>query len=165
MIRRLSLLGISFGLVLGCSDRTTAPNEATNATSPLAATGLSASASQQANSIPASVAWQTTAGSLAASRSLSPIVAGRAYGLVGIAQYGAAVGAAPADGEDDDSPASPRAHYYEMRGAVAGASAQVLSYLFPLDVAAIESQVANEGPSRHPVFVSSSRVGLRSAGL
>jgi membrane-associated phospholipid phosphatase len=39
-----------------------------------------------------------------------------------------------------------------MRGAVAGASAQVLSYLFPLDVAAIESQVANEGALDTPGF-------------
>src|SRR5205814_5911169 len=62
------------------------------------------------------------------------------------------VAAAPNDGEDNDSPASPRAHYYEMRGAVAGASAQVLSYLFPLDVAAIESQLANEGALETPGF-------------
>src|SRR5436305_12265464 len=124
MIRKLSLLGISFGVVLGCSDRAPAPNDATNAAAPLAATGLSASASHQASSTPASVGWQKTAGNLAASRSLTPIVAGRAYGLVGIAQFGAAVAAAPndgEDGEDNDSPASPRAHYYEMRGAVAGA--------------------------------------------
>lgn len=152
MIRKLLLSGISFGLVLACTDRATAPNDATNATTSLAATGLAASASHQASSIPASVTWQTTAGTLAASRSLAPIVAGRAYGLVGIAQYGAAVAAAPDDGEDDDSPASPRAHYYEMRGAVAGASAQVLSYLFPLDVAAIESQVAQEGALDTPGF-------------
>jgi hypothetical protein len=70
------------------------------------------------------------------------------YGLVGIAQYGAAVAAAPSGDvpdADEAATASPRAHFYEMRGAVAAASAQVLSYLFPQDVAQIETQLANEG--------------------
>jgi hypothetical protein len=96
---------------------------------------------------------QATAGALAASRSISPIVAGRAYGLVGIAQYGAAVAASPGD-DDDAANASPRAHYYVIRGAVAGASAQVLKYLFPLDVAGVESQIANEGALGTPGFRS-----------
>jgi membrane-associated phospholipid phosphatase len=133
-----------------CSDRPTAPND-----SPLFSVGAAAAlGNAEGNSVPASVNWEATAGALAASRAVSPIVAGRAYGLVGIAQYGAAVAAgaggdAEGNGNGGDN-ASPRAHYYEIRGAVAGASAQVLSYLFPLDVAAIEAQVASEGNAGAP---------------
>jgi len=131
---------IAFGLVafVACSDRPTAPNPPSRS---LAAT-LRLNAANTATSVPASVTWEMTAGSLVASRAVSPIVAARAYGLLGVAQYAAAVAASPDDG---NSNADPRAHYYVMRGAVAGASAQVLKYLLPLDVAAIEAQVEREG--------------------
>ena len=131
---------LAFGLVVfvACSDRPTAPNPPSRS---LAAT-LRLNAANTATSVPASVTWEMTAGSLVASRALSPLVAARAYGLLGVAQYAAAVAASPDDG---NSNADPRAHYYVMRGAVAGASAQVLEYLLPLDVAAIEAQVEREG--------------------
>lgn len=151
MIRHITL-GIALVLPVACSDRPTAPNAA-RSLSPLTLTAQSDKSAQSVNSVPASVNWQTTAGHLVSTRSLSPIVAGRAYGLVGIAQYGAVVAAGPGSGDEENdggSNASPRAHYYEMRGAVAGASAQVLKYLFPLDVAAIESQVTSEGNDGSP---------------
>jgi hypothetical protein len=73
------------------------------------------------------------------------------YGLVAIAQYAAAVAASPSAGADDEAAnASARAHFYEIRGAVAGASAQVLRYLFPLDIAQVETQVASEGAVGSP---------------
>src|SRR5262245_12033303 len=131
---------LAFGLVAvaGCADRPTAPNAGSRS---LAAT-LRLNAANPATSVPASVTWEMTAGSLVASRALSPLVAVRVYGLLGIAQYAAAVAASPDDG---NSNADPRAHYYVMRGAVAGASAQVLNYVLPLDVAAIEAQLEREG--------------------
>ena len=152
MTRPTLFVGVLFVALLACSDRPTSPNGADQLSSRTAA----ASASNAAHdvTVPASVNWEATAGRLAASRSISPIVAARAYGLVGIAQYAAAVAASPGDGDEnvDDSEgasnASPRAHYYVIRGAVAGASAQVLKYLFPLDATTIETQVATEGADR-----------------
>ena len=131
--------------LVACAEHATSPAAARRA----ATTSLRAAtdAVGASDAVPASVNWEATAASLVASRSISPIAAARAYGLLGIAQYGAAVEASPSGDVDDAdaSNASPRAHFYEMRGAVAGASAQVLSYLFPFDVARIESQVATEG--------------------
>ena len=152
MTRQL-LLGIPLALLLACADRPTAPN---NAASTLSPTGVATLANHGAvTAVTASVTWEATAGTLVTAHSFAPIVATRVYGLLGIAQYGAAVAAGPSEDEDDDEGgenASPRAHYYVMRGAVAGASAQVLSYLFqsPTDVAAIESQVASEGNAGTP---------------
>jgi membrane-associated phospholipid phosphatase len=151
MIRRVTLVSVALAL-LACSDRPTAPNEVRSSVTRAAASVQPEVSAQSVSSVPASANWQATAGGLVAGHSLSPIVAARAYGLVSIAQYGAAVFAGPgADAEDENdgggANASPRAHYYEMRGAVAGASAQVLKYVFPaaVDVASIESQVAREG--------------------
>jgi len=135
MTRHLPLLGIALAL-LACSDRPTAPNNFNGRPA------LGINPAHPSTSVPASVVWEATAGRLAASRSLSPIVAGRAYGLVGVAQYAAATFASPDDGASN---ADPSAHYFVIRGAVAGASAQVLKYLFPLDGAAIDAQLASEG--------------------
>ena len=150
MLRRILLIAAASTLVVGCSEQATSPN----VSRPIATTVLRAAsnAADPTSAVPASVNWETTAGSLVASRSLSPIAAARAYGLLGIAQYGAAVAASPGGNVADNtaSNASPRAHFYEIRGAVAGASAQVLSYLFPLDVARIERQVATEGAAGTP---------------
>ena len=139
-MRRHLFLAFSLGVAIAaCSDRPTGPD-------PSLARSLGAArainGAHPATSVPASVTWELTAGNLVASRSFSPLVAARTYGLLGIAQYAAAVAASPDDGESN---ADPRAHFYVMRGAVAGASAQVLKYLLPLDVAAIEAQVEREG--------------------
>ncbi|HEU4993830.1 MAG TPA: phosphatase PAP2 family protein [Gemmatimonadaceae bacterium] len=106
-----------------CSERPTSP-----AAADLSATAV-ASADQKDTQELATIVWQQTARSLAKTRALSPIVAPRAYALVGLAQYAAA------DAVKKD----------ERRGAVAGASVQVLSYIFKLDIAAIEAQLAAEG--------------------
>jgi len=149
MIRHAFVTVASAIIVVGCSDRPTAPNETPLPRAPALRTAVDIAHS---NVVSASTNWQMTAGSLVASRRSTPIAAARAYGLLGIAQYGAAVAASPSGDVDDNEAAnaSPRAHYYEMRGAVAGASAWVLSYLFPLDVAQIESQVATESAAGSP---------------
>jgi hypothetical protein len=77
----------------------------------------------------ASIVWETKASDLVKARSLSPIAAARAYALLGLGQYAAADAA-----EKED-----------RRGAVAGASVQVLSYLFGADAAQLETQLENEG--------------------
>lgn len=151
MTRFATAAAITVVALLACTDRPTAPNDVSSLASTIGAGSLSDNPAHPIAAVPASVTWEATAGAVAASRSTPPIVAGRAYGLLGIAQYGAAVAASPGDddeaeAEDDGAAnASPRAHYYVIRGAVAGASAQVLKYTFPLDAAAIEQQVASEG--------------------
>ena len=84
----------------------------------------------------ATLVWQEQARSLVTSHNtISPIVAGRIYGLLGIAQYGAVVNA-HGRGNDDTGPWSHAwrsqgrgEDHPEERGAVAGASAQVLEYI------------------------------------
>lgn len=86
----------------------------------------------------ATLVWQEQARSLVTSHNtISPIVAGRIYGLLGIAQYGAVVNA---HGRGNEADTEPWSHAWrsqgrggdhpEERGAVAGASAQVLAYVF-----------------------------------
>lgn len=157
MTRIVPAVAVAVVALLACSERPTVPNNETSRSSSAEAIAPSNNPAHPIAAAPASVTWEATAGGLAASRSISPIVAARAYGLLGIAQYAAVLAARPdgSDEQDDDgdggaSNASPSAHYYVIRGAVAGASAQVLRYLFPLDVAAIESQVASEGAVGSP---------------
>ena len=148
MFRQAALLAALVSLV-GCADRATSPNA--NPTPPTTALRSNSDLAHPADAVPASVNWEATAGRLVANRSMPATAASRIYGLVGIAEYGAAVAAGPSrDVGDGGANASPQAHFYEMRGAVAAASAQVLSYLFPLDVAQIQAQLASEGALGSP---------------
>jgi len=147
---------ISVVTLLACAEHPTATNDVTSLSSSTEAAGLSNNPAHPIAAVPATVTWEATAGALAASRLTSPIVAGRGYGLLGIAQYAAVMAASPGDDDAQDaddgnaSSPSPRAHYYAIRGAVAGASAQVLRYLFPLDATTIDAQLAREGAAGSP---------------
>ena len=92
----------------------------------------SASRSRAASNELASPEWQVTETTLVAQANFAPVVATRAYSLLGVAQYLAVQRAE--DGDRDDGPSSDR-------GAVAGASVVVLSYLFPLKTQALEDMV------------------------
>ena len=128
-------------------------------------TGVGLSASR--NGLPfteglASPVWQTTAANLVAGATFNPFQAARAFGLVGVAQYLAvqrAEGAA-SDGESGDGG---RSRLELDRGAVAGASAVVLTYLFPSQAQSLEEVVqaqANAGPGGvHPAFARGEAVG------
>src|SRR5438132_1150319 len=82
---------------------------------------------------------------------LSPIAAARMYALVSVAQYGAVVavdesaGDATLVAQGDGFGPGGRSRYEAERGAVAGASTQVLSFLFPAAAAALEQRLASEG--------------------
>jgi hypothetical protein len=105
----------------------------------------------------ASPAWQQTARDLVAGAVYSPLAAGHAYPLVGVAQY-QAVQQAEAAIEGGG-----RVRLESDRGAVAGASAVVLSYLFPTKVQMLEDLVtaqANAGPGQpHPAFSAGEAIG------
>jgi len=100
-----------------------------------------------------------------------PYAAGRLYAFVGVAQYlavqeaEAAAGGTDAEGEVSGSGigSGGRARLETDRGAVAGASVAVLSYLFPGRAAALEAMVAdqsNAGPGQpHPAFAAAEAIG------
>jgi hypothetical protein len=143
--------------VASCADQPTAPS-APPAT-------VSASASPfNLNSASATLEWEQAARDLVVSHStINPLSAGRLYALVAVSQYAAAVAA---DGSYDQDGGG-RALYEARRGAIAGASATMLSYLFPDAAAALEQRLAadgNAGPGNtHPEFTRGVATG-RSTG-
>jgi membrane-associated phospholipid phosphatase len=105
----------------------------------------------------ASPAWQLTARTLVSQALYSPVNAGHAYPILAVAQYLAVQKAEAAiNGEG-------RVRIESDRGAVAGASAAVLTYLFPASAQALEDSVtaqANAGPGQpHPAFAAGEAIG------
>src|SRR5207237_6415690 len=103
----------------------------------------------------ASPAWQALAGNQAIgltppTGSMNPLQAAHAYALLGVAQYLAVQQA------DAAKPGNGRSQLEAERGAVAGASAAVLTYLFPRSTQIFEDLVAtqsNAGPGgQQPSF-------------
>ena len=130
------VVAVIAAVLIGCTEQ--APSEIR--------TGVEAYGSaRDAADVPSSVVWQVTASGIVARRNVSPIVAIRAYGLLGVAQYAAIVAADDARNGAESPGLGVRAKLEVRRGAVAGASAQVLTYLFPPEVTSIEAQVAAEG--------------------
>jgi membrane-associated phospholipid phosphatase len=109
----------------------------------------------------ASPAWQAMSATRVSQANFSPLQAAHAYGLLGVAQYWAVQ---RADAVTDNSG---RSGLEAERGAVAGASAVVLTYLFPAAAQSFEDAVAaqsNAGPGQpHPSFARGEAIG-RAAG-
>lgn len=97
----------------------------------------------------ASPEWQGTVTTLVAQGHVNPLAASRAYALLGVAQYRAVQQAAGSKGEgdgeavalDDESGRRGPSGRQAVRGAVAGASAVVLSYVFPAQTQEFEDMV------------------------
>ena len=148
------------GVGLACSDPGTAP---------MTAPDVSLSATSPSNA-PSSPGWNEQARALVAANNLTAYAAGRLYGVLGVAQYLAVV---DADGHSDVEGALPengwgaggRALLEARRGAVAGASAEVLSFFFPALRASFEQRVETEAGSGnvHPQFTRGLEIG-RTAG-
>jgi membrane-associated phospholipid phosphatase len=151
-----------FALVAACTpdQRLTAPSKGVEARNGVPFTeGL------------ASPAWQQTERDLVAAAAFSPVNAGHAYPLLGVAQYLAVQEAEAASGDDGQGTnsngngigAGGRARLETDRGAVAGASAVVMTYLFPTKAQMFEDMVtaqANAGPGQpHPAFVAAEAIG------
>jgi membrane-associated phospholipid phosphatase len=139
-----------------------------------ALTGLGVSASR--NGVPfseglASPAWQEKAAGLVSQAGFNPQTATHAYPLLGVAQYLAVQRAEAANGGTDVADvasgigigAGGRDRLELDRGAVAGASAVVLTYLFPTQAQVFADMVeaqANAGPGGpHPAFARGEIVG------
>jgi len=134
--------------VSACTDRARAPTELGISA---ARTGVPFGAGL------ASPAWQARAAALVAQGNFSPLAAGHAYPILGVAQYLAVQRAEGADGSGG------RDQLELDRGAVAGASAVALTYLFPAQAQALEDLVtaqANAGPGGpHPAFTRGEAIG------
>ncbi len=158
----LSAIVAAVALLAACTDQRPAP------------TGLGLSASQ--NGLPfteglASPEWQEKAASLVTQAGFNPQTATHAYPLLGVAQYLAVQRAEAAEGGTDaEAWASSNGiggggrNRLELdRGAVAGASAVVLTYLFPSQAQAFEDMLntqANAGPGGpHPAFARGEAIG------
>ena len=88
---------------------------------------------------PVSLAWQQEGRDQVSAGRLSALAAARVYAAVGVAEYRAVKKA------DLEFAAGTQARIDARRGAVAGASAVVLSFLFPTAATALEQKVTDQG--------------------
>src|SRR5437763_879334 len=161
-VSSLSTIVAGVALLAACTDQAPTPM------------GLGLSASH--NGLPfteglASPAWQERAAALVSQAGFNPQTATHAYPLLGVAQYLAVQRAGAADGGTDVANehagvgigAGGRNRLELDRGAVAGASVTVLTYLFPSQAQALEDMAdaqANAGPGGlHPAFARGEAVG------
>ena len=158
------LLVLAVPALSACADRVTDP------ASSLTLSSSSASALRSFPTELATVGWQAQGRSLVASHgaAVSPIVATRIYALLGVAQYGAVVDAGKqldADGilSGDGFGDGGRRRFEAERGAIAAASARILSYLFPDAATALAQRVSDEGKAGpgglHPFFTRGRDIG------
>lgn len=105
--------------------------------------------------------WQQRGRALVGANGIGPAGAGRVYAALSVAQYRAVLAADAQQDHQDDRHGHPlgaggRNRYEMHRGAVSGASAEVLGFLFPASAAALELQViADADPAvgrMHPGF-------------
>ena len=159
------LLGVA--ALAGCSDRPTGPAPSEQRLSASAA-GVPFSEGL------ASPAWQALARNQVAGARLNPVASTRVYATLGVAAYRAVLAVERGEGEPATEPVpgnglgrGGRDRLEAERGAVAGASAVVLSSFFPGSAALFENQVReqeNAGPGGpHPAFAAGEELG-RQAG-
>lgn len=154
-------IGLVMAMAAGCADEPTAPVQDLRSRAPAVA------ANSPHTRTLASVAWGAQARVLVTQQRLSPTTAARAYALLAVAQYGAASAAydGPTDGtlEEDGFGEGGRSRYEAQRGAVAGASARMLTHLFPSAAGSLAQQLEAEsrmGPGGvHPQFVRGVAIG------
>jgi len=166
-IERITLLCVLAGLSYAC-------DADTRVVAPSASRSLGAVVGVPFTEGLASPAWQETARNFIMQSKLSgnSVVSTRVYAYLSVAQHDAVVraenalagdqlGADPTSGEGLGS--GGRSLLEADRGAVAGASAAVLSYFDPADAQLFENQVqeqANAGPGQpHPDFIRGEAVG------
>lgn len=148
-------------VVTACSDVGTAP---------AVSRSIPASSSSSVSSFivaPASLGWQQRARDLVAANNLTPLSAARVYAALSAAEYRALMmlsdadqdGTLPREGLGSGGRSALEAH----RGAVAGASAQVLKFFFSAAAPSLEQLVqteANVGPGNlHPEFTRGLGIG------
>ena len=121
--------------------------------------------------VPTSPGWNAQARTLVAGGNMSAIAAARVYSAVGMAQYRAVLAVDDTEGDiqlsDNGVGAGGRSAVEARRGAVAGASATVLSFLFQSAAGALEQRIITEGQAGpggvHPQYARGVEAG-RIAG-
>ena len=97
------------------------------------------------NTAPSSLGWQERARGLVGSANMSPLAAARVYAALSVAQYRAMTATGDSDNDGmlpaEGIVAGGRAALEAHRGAVAGASAAVLSFFFSASTCACVSSV------------------------
>src|SRR2546423_2456361 len=165
-LAQISTILIGVALIGSCADRTNP-------------TGLQAGSAASTNGLPfaadllspLSPVWQQTPRTYVGLGNFIPVQAGHAYPLLGVAQYLAVQQAEASLGVADVEAANAagnnaggRRRVESIRGAVAGASAVVLSYLFssPAQIQAFEDMVnaqATAGPGEPGSFRKGEAIG------
>ena len=157
-----AVLAVGISLLAACSDRTPTP--------------MDVSISAARGGLPASEGvvspdWLDLTITAVTQANTAPTNAARLYSLVSVAQYLALQEAEAAAGGTEGAATGSgaglgrggRARLESDRGAVAGASAVVLTFLFPARAQAIEQMVdaqANAGPGgEHPAFTAGEAIG------
>ena len=159
----LAGLGMIAVVATACSDPSTAPS----ALSAEAGDGLAAQKVSDVAAAPSSPGWHAQARALVAANNMSPLAATRVYAALSVAQYQAVL-ATPDSDQDDELPANGvgaggRSSLEAHRGAVAGASARVLGFLFPAAATALNQRAEAEGEvgpgDVHPQFTRGLAIG------
>ena len=146
---------------VGCAEQGNGP------TAPAASSSAESRTRSDFPLTPSSIGWQGQARALVGANNLSPLAATRVYAALSVAQYRAVLsthdsdndGQLPANGIGPGGRAALEAH----RGAVAGASARVLSFLFPAAAASLEQRAMAEADATpgavHPEFTRGLALG------
>jgi len=161
-IRTLALVAGVVTVMTACSEESTAPPQFSyqpaGGKSPELAGSLS------------SVGWQERARTLAAAGNMSPLAAARVYAALSVAQYRAVMSIETTG--HDGTPlevlvGEGRSLLEGQRGALAGASAEVLGFFFASAAQSLEEEVQVLGEATpgnvHPAFTRGLAIG-RSAG-
>jgi membrane-associated phospholipid phosphatase len=147
---RIATALVALALITACASDKSGPTEV-NARADAARSGVPFDVGL------ASPAWQEAARGFVSDAKFSPLAAGHAYPLLGVAQYLAVQKAQAAISGGG------RVRLESDRGAVAGASAVVLTALFPANTQAIHDLLtaqANAGPGQpHPAFAAGEAIG------
>ena len=157
-IMRSALVTLAAVTAFACAEDTAAPGTHAANVSPIS-TGV------------ISLEWQQEARNLVAANRLSPLAGGRVYAALGVAQHRAIKKVdtlLPTDPAEADLGYGQggRRQFEARRGAVAGASARVLGFLFPSAASALDQKVidqGNAGGQTHAQFTRGIGIG-RNAG-
>ena len=119
---------------------------------------LSAASAVSADGGLATLAWQATAQGLVAKYATSPIAGARVYALVSVSRYAGVVDAQQGNGRRD---------FEAERGAIAGASAATLAFLYPAEAASLDAMVLAQGEAGpgepHPHYARGVEIGRAAA--
>ena len=151
---------LSLAMSSACTDRITDARFTSPAAALRAADSSASRTAFDQALTPSSLGWQERARALVAANNLSPLAAGRVFAALSVAQYRAVMAVHDPD-VDDQLPANGlgaggRSVLEAQRGAVAGASTQVLSFFFPAAASSLEQRVDDDAAATpgnvHPQF-------------